>query len=474
MRGKTIRRGPFGARLIDFVGDVSVTSPARFAIIVFALLVALFAVLFSLPIATASGHQAPLVDAVFTAVSVVCVTGLSSVDMATFWSPFGHLLVFLGVEIGGIGVLTFASILGLVISRKLGLRQKLVAASDANPLRLHRGPVPESQAVRLGETGGLLLTVATSVLVIEGAVAALLFPRMLLNGDDPWTAAWQSVYTSAMAFTNTGFLPGRAGLAPYAHDAWFLIVLMIGVVFGAIGFPVIYALRRGWRTPRRWSLHVKLTLATFGILLVGGAVVYFLIEFNNPQTMAGMDPGQRILQSFFLSTMARSGGFSTFDTSQLGSAGLLVTDMLMFVGGGSASTAGGIKVTTIAVLFIAALAEARGTGDMEVWGRRVPQDVLRVAISVLLWAVTIVAVATIALLLITGDSLDRVLFDVISAFTTCGLSTGFAAHAPPAAQYVLAATMLVGRIGTVTLAAAVAASSRPRLYHRPEERPIVG
>jgi len=474
MQRKPVRRGPWGARLVDVVGDASVASPARFAILVFALLVGVFTLLFSLPAATASGHQAPLVDAVFTAVSVVCVTGLSTVDMATFWSPFGHVLVFLGVEIGGIGVLTLASILGLIISRKLGLRQKLIAASDANPLRLRRGPVSESQAVGLGETGGLLLTVATSVLVIEGAVAALLFPRMLLNGDDPWTAAWESVYTAAMAFTNTGFLPGKDGLTPYAHDAWFLIVLMIGVVFGAIGFPVIFALRRGWRTPRRWSLHVKLTLVTFGILLVGGALVYFLIEFDNPATMAGMDPGQRILQSFFLSTMARSGGFSTFDTSQLGSGGLLVTDMLMFVGGGSASTAGGIKVTTLAVLFIAAFAEARGTDDMDVAGRRIPQDVLRVAVSVVLWAATVVATATVVLLLITGDHLDRVLFDVISAFATCGLSTGFAEHAPPAAQYVLAATMVLGRIGTVTVAAAVAASRSRRLYHRPEERPIVG
>ncbi|MEP6842984.1 MAG: potassium transporter TrkG, partial [Pseudolysinimonas sp.] len=369
MQGKAIRHRTLGARLVDFVGDVSLASPARFAIIVFSALVAVFTVLFSLPIATASGQSAPLVDAVFTAVSVVCVTGLSTVDMATFWSPFGHVLIFLGVEIGGIGVLTFASILGLVISRRLGLRQKLMAASDANPLRLHRGPVAERQAVRLGETGGLLLTVATSVLVIEGVVAALLFPRMLLNGDDVWTAAWQSIYTSAMAFTNTGFLPAKDGLAPYAHDVWFLVVLMIGVVFGAIGFPVIYALRRGWRTPRHWSLHVKLTLATFGILMVGGAIAYLIIEFNNQKTMAGMDPGQRILQSFFLSTMARSGGFSTFDTGHLGGAGLLVTDMLMFIGGGSASTAGGIKVTTLAVLFIAAFAEARGGDDIDIAGR---------------------------------------------------------------------------------------------------------
>ena len=474
MRGKSMRKLTLGARIVDTIGDISVGTPARFAIGVFAILVGVFTLLFSLPAATTSGHGARFVDALFTAVSVVCVTGLSTVDMASYWSPFGHVLVFVGVEIGGIGVLTLASILGLIISRRLGLRQKLVAASDANPLRLHRGPVAEGQAIRLGETGGLLITVATSVLVIEAIVAALLFPRMLLAGVEPWTAAWQSVYTAAMAFTNTGFLPAENGLAPYAHDIWFLVVLMIGVTFGAIGFPVLYALRRGWRTPRRWSLHVKLTLTTFGILLLGGAVAYFAIEAGNPATIGNEDLGQRILQSFFLSSMARSGGFSTFDTGQLGGAGLLVTDMLMFIGGGSASTAGGIKVTTLAVLFIAAFAEARGGEDMDAAGRRIPNDVLRVAVSVVLWGATIVAGSTIALLMITGAPLDRVLFDSISAFATCGLSTGFTATAPDAAQYVLAATMFMGRIGTVTLAAAVAASSSRRLFHRPEERPIVG
>ncbi|HXR43163.1 MAG TPA: TrkH family potassium uptake protein, partial [Pseudolysinimonas sp.] len=234
MPAKPVHRAPWPARAIDAIGDFSVATPARFAIVVFAVLTAAFVALFSLPIATSSGRGAPLIDAVFTAVSVICVTGLSTVDMATFWSPFGHVLIFVGVEIGGIGVLTLASLLGLVISRRLGLRQKLLAAGDANPLSLRKGSIAEGQVLRLGETGGLLLTVAASVLLIEGVVSLLLFPRMLLAGADPWTAAWQSVYTAAMAFTNTGFLPSSQGLAPYAHDAWFLIVLMLGVGFGAI------------------------------------------------------------------------------------------------------------------------------------------------------------------------------------------------------------------------------------------------
>ncbi len=474
MRAKPVERGPLVVRAVDRIGDFATLTPARFAVLVFGVLIALFTGLFSLPVATATGEPASFVDALFTAVSVICVTGLSTVDMAVYWSPFGHLLVFVGVEIGGIGVLTVASILGLVISRRLGLRQKLMAAGDANPLRIRRGPVAEGQAIRLGETGGLLATVAVSVVVIELAVAALIYPRLLIAGVDPLTAAWESIYFAAMAFTNTGFSPAPEGIEMFASDWWFLGALMIGVLFGAIGFPVLYALRKSLR-PRRWSLHVRLTLVTFGLLLVGGAAAYLLLEAGNPDTMGGMDAGERILTSLFLSTMARSGGFSTVDMSSLDGSSLLVTDMLMFVGGGSASTAGGIKVTTLAVLFLAAFAEARGNDDMEAHGRRVPPDVLRLAVSVVLWGATIVATATILILLFSDDApLDHVLFDVISAFATCGLTTGFTQGADDAAQYVLAATMFLGRIGTVTLAAALAASTRHQLFRRPEERPIVG
>jgi trk system potassium uptake protein TrkH len=475
MRSRPVLHESLRARILDRISDFSASVPARFAVIVFAGLVGVFTILFSLPISTTSGVRAPFVDALFTAVSVICVTGLSTVDMATYWSPLGHVFVFIGVEIGGIGVLTVASILGLIISRRLGLRQKLLAAGDANPLRIRKGPIAESQAVRLGDTGGLLATVAISVLVIELFVALLLFPRMLLNGTDPLSAAWQSVYISAMAFTNTGFLPTSEGLSDYGSDWWFLIALVIGVVFGAIGFPVIYVLRKNLRNPRRWSLHVKLTLVTFALLTVGGTIAYFVLEFDNPATMADMDVGQRILQSFFISSMARSGGFATLDMGQLDGSSLLVTDMLMFIGGGSASTAGGIKVTTLAILFLAAFAEARGVDDMEAYHRRIPQDVLRLAVSVVLWGATTVAAATVTILLITDDvPIDYVLFDVISAFATCGLSTGFTASTSEGAQYVLAATMFFGRIGTVTLAAALAASTRRQLFRRPEERPIVG
>jgi len=402
---------------------------------------------------TTSGDAAPFADALFTAVSAICVTGLATVDMATYWSPLGHAFIALGVQIGGIGVLTLASIMGLIVSRRLGLKARLMAASDSNPLRIHHGP---------------------DALVIELSIAALLFPRILLEGIPVGQAALDAFYYSLMAFTNTGFVFSEAGFELYHQDYWFLSLLMVGVFLGSIGFPVIYAVYRGWRKPRRFSVHVKLTLWTSLILIVLGTLAYVILEWDNKRTFALMDPVQHGFQALFLSVMTRSGGFSTLDMAEFGNASLLVTDMLMFIGGGSASTAGGIKVTTLAILFLAAFAEARGSESMEVFERRIPSDVLRLAVSIVLWGATTVALSSIVLLQISGERLDYVLFDAISAFATSGLSTGFTAEATDPAKYVLAATMFLGRVGTVTLAAALAASTRRQLFQRSEERPIVG
>jgi trk system potassium uptake protein TrkH len=474
------RRGPAPAptsvfrRLSDWVDDIGRKSPARFAILIFTGLILVFTVLFSLPVASADRTVTPLADSVFTAVSVICVTGLATVDMATHWSLFGHVVIFVGVQIGAIGVLTLASIMGLVVSRKLGLRARLMAAGDSNPLRAHAGPVPEGQAVRLGEIGGLLTTVALSSFVIQLVIALLMIPRMVIDGIPFGDAVLDSFYYSAMAFTNTGFTPNADGLAAFESDYWFLSLIMVGVFLGSIGFPVIYALARNPRNPRRWSVHVKLTLLTTAVLIVVGTALYIVLEFDNPETFGDIEAGPTVFQSLFLSMMTRSGGFSTIDIAELNGSSLLVTDMLMFIGGGSASTAGGIKVTTLAVLFLAAFAEARGQRSMEAFGRRIPSDVLRLAVSVVLWGATIVAVSSIVIMHITKEPLDHVLFETISAFATSGLSTGLTERLPDSAKYVLAVTMWMGRVGTVTLSVALAASQRRQLFTRAEERPIVG
>jgi trk system potassium uptake protein TrkH len=468
-------------RVRDFIDYVAEATPARFAILVFTAMVAVTTILLLLPIASADRKGTPFVDALFTAVSTICVTGLSTVDMATHWSTFGNIVIVVGLQVGGIGVLTLASIMGLVVARKLGLRQRLMAASDTNPSRLHVGPVSESQAIRLGEIGGLLVTVAVSMIVIEVAISLLIIPRLMVNGTDLLSAAWQGFYYASSAFTNTGFVPTPEGLTPFESDPWMLGTLSLAVFLGSVGFPVIFALFRkfkgGFRNLKgtaRLSVHVKLTLVTTVALIILGALVLYGLEWDNPSTLGAQDPIVRPMTATFLSIMTRSGGFSTVSIPDLNGSSLLVMDMLMFVGGGSASTAGGIKVTTLAVLFLAAFAEARGDQDMQVFDRRVPSDLLRLSVSVVLWGATIVATATIAILHITKLPLDLVLFEVISGFGTCGLSTGVSAESPDAAKYIIAATMWAGRVGTVTLAAALAASQRKQLFVRAEERPIVG
>ncbi|MGL3151527.1 TrkH family potassium uptake protein [Microbacterium sp. A82] len=457
-----------------FMRRIVTSSPSRFAIAIFATLILVFTALFSLPIASASGTVTPLSDALFTAVSTICVTGLATVDMATHWSPFGHVLVFLGVNIGGMGVLTLASVLGLVISKKLGLRAKLLAAGDSNPLRAHGGPVNEGQTVRLGEVGQLLKTVALSLLIIELVVAVLLYPGLVMAGIPPLAALWEAPYYAAMSFTNTGFTPNTGGVLEFADDYFVLSVLMVSVFLGSIGFPVIYTLAKHHWHVKRWSLHAKLTLITTTILFVAGAGVFLVLEYDNALTFGSMDAGNTTFQAFFLSAMTRSGGFSVIDIGDLNGSSLVAGSMLMFVGGGSASTAGGIKVTTLAVLAIAVWSEARGRQSVEAFGRRIPSDVQRVALSVVAWGATIVALSTIVIAQITKAPIAEVLFDVISAFGTVGLSTGLTAQLPDSASYVMAATIFMGRIGTVTLAAAVAATSRSQLYSLPVERPIVG
>lgn len=455
-------------------------SPSRVVIGVFLVLTATFTILLMQPNASASGKATPLVDALFTAVSAVSVTGLSTVDMGSHWSPLGEVIVVLAFQIGGIGALTLASILALVVTRKLGLRQRILAASDTNLY----GPNPrnisgDKQAIGFGDVGSLLKSVALSLIVIEATLTVLISARLLAEGMSFSHALWNGYYLAASSFTNTGFVPFSDGLDSFATDPYMLAVLSVGVFLGSIGFPVIFALYRyvvkgGWKAHRRLGLHAKLTLITSLVLVIFGWVLIGGLEWNNDATLASLSAGDAIMSSGYTSIMTRSGGLGILDTANMNGSTLLIIDMLMFVGGGSASTAGGIKVTTLAVLFLAAYAEARGNEDMQAFGRRIPVQVLRLAVSIVIWGTTLVLTASVIILHITNAPLEHVLLEVISAFGTCGLSVGLSETLPPAGKVVLAITMWAGRVGTVTLAAAVASTSRKTFYRFPEERPIVG
>lgn len=457
------------------------TAPARFAIVVFTLLIGVWTFILSLPISAANGEPTSPVDAFFTAVSAICVTGLTVVDGATHWSLFGDIVILLGAQIGGIGVLSLAAILGLTVTRKLGLKQKLLAKTDGGAVQHdHNADSHASRGTSLGDMRGLLFAIIISTLLIEAALMLLFLPQMLFAGYDLLHSLWYSGYLAITTFTNTGFVPLHDGLAPFAGNPFMLGTMALGVFLGSIGFPVIFALWRYLRTTRLRSarrsigLHAKLTLTTSLILIICGWIAIATLEAGNLKTFGEQGFFETALHTFYTSVMTRSGGFSVVDPHEMYGSTHLVLDMLMFVGGGSASTAGGIKVTTLAVLFLAAWAEARGYSDVQAFGRRIPAETLRVAVSVVIWGATVVTLSTVTITHLSQAPIDRVLFEVISGFATCGLSTGLSAELNDVSKIVLALTIWAGRVGTVTLASAIAATNRSHMFRFPEERPIVG
>ncbi|GAA1849468.1 TrkH family potassium uptake protein [Myceligenerans crystallogenes] len=467
-----IRDVPFAFR--EWADAAARRSPARLAVVVFAAVVALFTLLLMAPWATAGEGSARLVDAVFTAVSAVCVTGLAVQDTATYWSMYGQVVILAGVKVGGFGIMTVASIIGMIVSRKIGLTQRILTAS-------------EQKTGRLGDVGSLVRTVIVAATTLELAIAAMLFPRFLALEGDPGTAAWHSVFYGVMAFNNAGFVPTTEGLLPHVGDWGLVLPIGLGVFLGSLGFPVILNLYRALRegrsrrergVGRRWSLrltlHTKLTLATSAALLLLGSVAIALLEWDNPETFGPLDWPAKILAALFAGVNPRSGGFSTVDIGAMEESTWLITDALMFVGGGSASTAGGIKVTTLAVILLAIVAEARGDQDIDAYGRRIPPDVLRLALGVTFFGATVVMLTSVVLLQITDFPLSQVLFESLSAYATVGLSTGITADLPDAAKYLLSALMFVGRTGGITFAAALALRDRRRIVRFPEERPIIG
>ena len=420
------------------------------------------AALLMLPAAHAAGTGAPWLTALFTAVSAVCVTGLVVVDTGTYWSSFGQWVILALFQIGGFGMMTAATLLGLMVNRSLRLRSKLISQV-------------ETHALGLGDVGSVARLVFGVTLVAELLITTLLTLRLHLAYDLPWgEAAWSGFFHAVSAFNNAGFSIHPDSLMRYAADALILLPVMLAIVVGGIGFPVLYDLRAKRRDPRHWSLHTKLTLLGTFVLLLGGFCTLLLFEWRNPATLGPMALPEKLLSAAFASVSARTAGFNSIDIGALSHESWALHYFLMFVGGGSAGTAGGVKVGTAAILALLVIAEIRGRSDSEAFGRRVSSSAQRQAITVLVLGSSLVVLGTIAILRSTALPTDKVIFEVISAFGTVGLSTGITAELPPFGQLVLILLMYVGRVGTITLAASLALGERRMPFRYPEEHPIVG
>ncbi|TFC05682.1 TrkH family potassium uptake protein [Cryobacterium adonitolivorans] len=436
--------------------------PAQAVAAGFALTILIGAGLLSLPIAKVGLGGASFAEAIFTATSAVCVTGLTVVDTATFWTPFGQVVILLLIQIGGFGVMTFASVIGLAVVRRMSLRTRVTAASEV-------------KSVGLEDVKGLVLGVVSISLVVEVVVAVLLSLRFLFGYGEPFgRAIWLGVFHSVSSFNNAGFALFSDNLMGYAVDPFICLPIAAAVILGGLGFPVIVQLRKYLGSPRQWTMNTRLVLAGTVTLLVAGTVYITAVEWTNPATLGPLDWPAKILVGFFQSVQTRTAGFNSIDVGEMDSASLLGMDVLMFIGGGPAGTAGGIKITTFAVLYFILVAEIRGDGVVNVFGKRLSRAVHRQAITLVLLAVFVVTASTAALMLLTDIGLDALLFEAISAFGTVGMSTGITADLPQAGQVILILLMFIGRLGPITFASALALRERPTRFEFPKERPIIG
>jgi trk system potassium uptake protein TrkH len=436
--------------------------PEQLVVLAFLIGVGVGTALLALPAARTGPGRASMLEAVFTATSALCVTGLSVVDTPTHWSGFGEAVILGLIQVGGFGIMTLASLLGLVVARRLGLRSRLTANV-------------ETRTLGLGDVRRVLVGVASFSLAFEAAAAVVLTLRLATRYDEPiGDAVYHGVFHAISAFNNAGFALYGDNLMRFAGDPVISLTIAFAVIAGSLGFPVLLELRRELHTPKLWSLHTWLVVWMTVLLLVGGTAAVTAFEWSNPGTFGTLSTPGKVLAGFFAAAQPRSAGFNTVDYAQMHETTWLVTDILMFMGGGPAGTAGGIKLTTVAILALMVRAEVRGDSWVHVHRRRLPADAQRQALSIALLATTVIAVSTLTILAMTDLSMDRVLFETTSAFSTAGLSTGITAELPGEAQVVLVVLMFLGRVGTITLASALALRTRPILYRFPEERPIVG
>jgi trk system potassium uptake protein len=437
--------------------------PVRIVPVAFAVAILAAAGLLLLPVAQSDPGGTRFVDAVFTATSAIAVTGLVTLDTPTHWSGFGEAVILVCMQLGGLGIMTAAAFLGMLVSRRLRLRSKLMTQAELHP------------AISLGDMRSVLRFAVLYTFIVEVATAVVLALRFhFAYGFSAGESTWHGVFHSIAAFNNAGFALFSDSIIGFATDPWISLPLAFGTILGGLGIPVVYELSRRQRA-RKWTLHTKMTLFGTAVLLFGGWLVLLALEWSNPATFGQFAWHERFMPAFFQSAVLRTSGFNSIDVGQLNDDSLLVSMVLMFIGGGSASTAGGIKVTTFFLLMWVIWAEIRGERDASAFRRRLPTPVVREALTV---ALVYLALNVAAVLLMQrfepGIMLAPIMFEVVSAAATVGQSTGITYDLTDPSKWLLTVVMYGGRIGPVLFATSLAMATRKRLYRFPETRPLVG
>ncbi len=419
--------------------------------------------LLMLPISARSGQVTSFHDALFTATSATCVTGLIVADTYQHWSNFGQVVILALIQTGGLGFITMGIFFSVFLKRKIGLKERNLVQESVN-------------AFDIGGVVRLVKKIVFGTMIIEGTGALILFFRFLPQMGVA-KALWNGVFHAVSAFCNAGFdIMGKYGaytsLTSYYDDITVNLVIMLLIIIGGIGFIVWDDISiHKWHV-RKYRLHTRIVLLTTTILVFGGAFLFYVFERNN--LLAGMSVKGQVLSSLFGSVTARTAGFNTTDTGAYTQASKLLTSILMFIGGSPGSTAGGVKTTTVVVLILIVIANLRNRTDLNIFGRRLDEDSIRKASTVFVLNLTLALVSVVAICAIQPLSLDDVVFEVSSAIGTVGMTMGITRDLTMASRYIIILLMYCGRIGSMSFALSFLEKRKCADVRLPQERITIG
>lgn len=450
--------------------------PTRLIAIAFTFVILLGSALLVTPWANKNGKSLDFLDALFTAVSAVTVTGLATVDTETNWTMFGHVVIAMLMQVGAFGIVGFGALVIFLIEGRLSLKGKLTATNEYST-----GTAPDVRT--------LLRRIAQFMLGFQAVLFVILFFRFVSEyGYSFNKALGHGLFHAIASFNNAGFALYSDSMMRFSQDPWVIIPVFVTVYVASLGFPVlneildrlkdkIRQLRQpglASALPIQWTLNSRIVLWASFVLMVLGALYIGFLEWNNPKTLGALSLPNKIWDSIFASVMPRTAGFNSLDISEMNPATWLGMNFLMFIGGASASTAGGIKVGTFVVLLFVVYTEIRGETAVNIGNRRLPRSMQRQALAIVTLTSMVIIASVILLRLTTTFSLDQIFFEVFSAVGTVGLSTGITADLPAHAKFLLSLLMLFGRLGPIVVATSLALRKVRRHYELPKERPLIG
>lgn len=441
-------------------------TPVQIIAIGFAAIILIGAFLLSLPVATIDGVKTPFIDCIFTSTSAVCVTGLVTVDTGTYWSYFGKTVIMMLIQIGGLGFMSFATLIALIAGKRITLKERL----------LIRESMSVSSLQGIVRFARYILTFTFSIELIGALFLSIQFiPEFGLG-----KGIYYSIFHAVSAFCNAGFdlMGGYSSVTGYSGNALIILTLSALIIIGGLGFYVWDDLYN-YKINRRLSLQTKVVISMSLFLIVFGFVMFFIFEYSNPATLKDMSMKDKILSAFFASVSPRTAGFNSIDLAGMSMASVLLTIILMFIGGSPGSTAGGIKTSTAGVLLLTVMSVIKGREDTEVFKKKISKETVYKAFAVVVIALGLVFTVTV-LLTITesgaGVPFEQYLFEATSAFGTVGLTMGLTQKLTSIGKMIVALTMYAGRIGPLTLLVAIAIRSdnKTNSIKYPEGKILVG